>query len=126
MARRRLRPPGSRPGDADLDYRFTLANERTFLSWIRTSLALNAAGLAAIQLLPELAVPYARELLGVGLVGVGTLLSTLSFKRWLDVEQAMREQRPIPPSWLPSLVAATVGILSLSAAVLLAYGQLRP
>jgi putative membrane protein len=100
-----------------------LANERTFLSWIRTSLALDAAGLAAIQLLPELAVPYARETLGVGLVVVGTVLSTLSFRRWLAVEQAMRRKQPIPPSWLPSLVAATVGVMSLAAAVLLVVGQ---
>ena len=32
------------------DYRFTLANERTFLAWIRTSLGLMAVGLAVAQL----------------------------------------------------------------------------
>jgi putative membrane protein len=34
------------------DYRFTLANERTFLAWIRTSLALLAGGVAVVQLVP--------------------------------------------------------------------------
>lgn len=124
---RTFQPPGSRrhPDDEQLDYRFTLANERTFLSWIRTSLALDAAGLAVIQLLPPLPLAYAREVIGVGLVVVGTLLSSLSFRRWLHVEQAMRRKQPIPPSWLPSLLAASVAVLSLTAVVLLAYGQLR-
>ncbi|HUG86783.1 MAG TPA: DUF202 domain-containing protein [Euzebya sp.] len=122
-----IRPPGFRrhPTEEPLDYRFTLANERTFLSWIRTSLALDAAGLAVIQLLPPLVIVYAREVIGVGLVLVGTALSSLAFRRWLLVETAMREQRPIPASWLPSVLAVSVGILSLTAVVLLAYGQLR-
>lgn len=122
-----IRPPGFRrhPGEESLDYRFTLANERTFLSWIRTSLALDAAGLAVIQLLPRLAVPYAREVIGVGLVVLGTALSSLSFRRWLQVERAMRRKQPIPASWLPLVLAASVGVLSLTAVVLLAYGQLR-
>ena len=124
---RMIRPPGFRrhPSDEPLDYRFTLANERTFLSWIRTSLALDAAGLAVIQLLPPLVVPFAREVIGVGLVLIGTALSSLSFRRWLRVETAMRRQQPIPASWLPSLLAASIGVLSLIAVVLLAYGQLR-
>ncbi len=33
------------------DARFTFANERTFLAWSRTALALVVAGLAVIQLL---------------------------------------------------------------------------
>lgn len=124
---RTIRPPGFRrhPADEPLDYRFTLANERTFLSWIRTALALDAAGLAVIQLLPPLAIPYAREAIGVGLVVIGTVLSSLSFRRWLSIEQAMRRKQPIPASWLPSLLASGVGILSLVAVILLAYGQLQ-
>jgi uncharacterized membrane protein YidH (DUF202 family) len=34
------------------DYRFTLANERIFLAWIRTSLALVAGGIAVVRLGP--------------------------------------------------------------------------
>jgi inner membrane protein YidH len=34
------------------DPRFTFANERTFLAWNRTSLALVVTGLAISQLLP--------------------------------------------------------------------------
>jgi putative membrane protein len=36
---------------SDPDYRFSLANERTFLAWIRTALALVAGGVAAAKAL---------------------------------------------------------------------------
>lgn len=44
--------PHAEPG-TEPDYRFTLANERTFLAWIRTALALIAGGVAVAQLLPR-------------------------------------------------------------------------
>ena len=47
----RLLPEDPRRVGRDPDYRFTLANERTFLAWIRTALALSAGGLASISLL---------------------------------------------------------------------------
>ena len=43
--------PGA-TGDTEPDVRFTLANERTFLAWNRTALALVVAGLGIVQLLP--------------------------------------------------------------------------
>ena len=36
------------------DYRFSLANERTFLAWLRTGLALVGGGFAVDQFLPRL------------------------------------------------------------------------
>ncbi len=45
----------------DPDYRFTLANERTFLTWLRTSLALIAAGVAVVQLVPEFGIDGPAE-----------------------------------------------------------------
>lgn len=38
----------------DPDYRFSLANERTFLAWLRTALALLGGGVALASLVPEL------------------------------------------------------------------------
>lgn len=126
IPRRRLpsvvRPPRRDIGQ-DPDPRFTMANERTFLSWIRTALALDAAGLAVIQLLPELVVPYAREVIAISLVVIGTIVASASFRRWASVEEAMRSRRPLPPSWLPGMLAATLGALSVVTVLLLAVAQ---
>jgi putative membrane protein len=125
-ARRRL-PAAVRPPRRDLgedpDVRFTLANERTFLSWIRTALALDAAGLAVVQLLPELVIPYAREVIAVTLVILGTIVASASFRRWASVEDAMRTRTPLPTSWLPGFLASSIGVLSLVAVVLLIVAQ---
>ena len=55
----------SEPTEQEPDYRFTLANERTFLAWIRTALALIAGGVAVVQLVPAFGVPlpslYVRD-----------------------------------------------------------------
>ena len=48
----RLFPDDPRSVGEEPDYRFTLANERTFLAWIRTALALIAGGVALVQLVP--------------------------------------------------------------------------
>jgi putative membrane protein len=101
------------------DYRFSLANERTFLAWIRTALALDAGGLAVIQVLPPFAVPYAREALGVALVALGTTVASTSYRRWVAHERAMREENPLPASRLPLVLAIGVGTFSAVAAVLL-------
>lgn len=104
--------------------RFTLANERTFLSWIRTALALDAAGLAVIQFLPELRIRYAREAIAIALVLIGTVVASASFRRWATVEESMRSRRPLPPSWIPGMLAGTIGVLSLVLVLLLAWTQL--
>src|SRR6476661_4070594 len=61
-------------GGHDPDYRFTLANERTFLSWIRTALALIAGGVAVVQLVPDFGFPGSRRIVGALLAGMGVAL----------------------------------------------------
>jgi putative membrane protein len=77
------------------DPRFTLANERTFLAWVRTSLAMLAGGVA----LHALAVPattWVRTVLVVGLIGLGGVLCAFAYVRWAKVERAMRRREPLP------------------------------
>jgi putative membrane protein len=107
------------------DYRFSLANERTFLAWIRTALALDAAGLAVIQVLPPFPIPLAREVLGLALVVLGTAVAATSYRRWEAHERAMREDKPLPASRLPLVLAAGLATFSVVAAVLLLFGA-RP
>ena len=116
--RRPLRGPRRELGH-DPDYRFSLANERTFLAWIRTALALVAGGLVATQLLPDLAVPMGREVIGIALVVLGTVLAAASFRRWVSNEEAMRQDRSIPESRLPAVLAVGTGVVAIVALALL-------
>ncbi|HIZ50112.1 MAG TPA: DUF202 domain-containing protein [Candidatus Pseudomonas excrementavium] len=88
-------------GGSEPDPRFTLANERTFLAWIRTALALLAGGIAVEVFTYELFVPEVRKLLSVSLMAFAMLLSTAASIRWLNVERALRHRAPLP---LPALV----------------------
>jgi putative membrane protein len=91
------------------DYRFSFANERTFLAWIRTALALLAGGLVVIQVLDF---PIIRTVLGVGLGTLGTVLAAGGYVRWARAEEAMRLQRPLPDARLPQVAA--IGVLALA------------
>jgi len=95
------------------------ANERTFLAWERTALALITAGLAITQLLPEFDFPGARRLLGLPLIALGTVIAILSFVEWRSNDDAMRHDRPLPRSWLPLVVAVVVGVVALIGLVLI-------
>lgn len=80
---------------AEPDARFSLANERTFLAWIRTSLAFVAAGIAleALQLPIH---PGLRLAAALVFIALGLLAALQSFLGWMATERALREQRPLP------------------------------
>ena len=105
----------------DPDYRFTLANERTFLAWIRTSLALAAAGLGAISLLEDF---YGKEALGLVLLGLSFATSATSYRRWAANERALRLGERLPVSRLPMMLAVGTALFAVAAAVLFAIGEL--
>ncbi len=115
------RDPGSSHAAAEPDVRFTLANERTFLAWNRTALALVVAGLGIVQLLPPFpGVPWGRHALGVPLIVLGAGVSVTSYWEWRRNQAALRRGAPLPRSVLPQVLAATIaGVAVLSAAVLL-------
>lgn len=99
------------------DARFTYANERTFLAWNRTALALIATGVAATQLLPALDFDFGRRLLGLPLIAMGALLALASYRRWEANQRAMRRGEPLPPSPLPRLLALGIAIVAVLAIV---------
>ena len=105
------------PGGEEPDPRFTLANERTFLAWIRTSLAFLAGGLALEAFAIEVFPGPLRKALAVLLVAIGMLISAGAAVRWASVESSMRRGKPLPlPAIVPLLalggaVAAAVVIV---------------
>lgn len=83
------------------DYRFTLANERTFLAWLRTALALLAAAVAVVQLVPEFAIPGARHVVGGLLAALAVITAGAGLHRWEQVDHAIRRGLPLPPHRIP-------------------------
>jgi putative membrane protein len=77
------------------DPRFSLANERTFLAWVRTALAMLAGGVALHSLdLP--ATDWVRGLIVVLLIGMGGLICLFALVRWARIERAMRRREALP------------------------------
>jgi putative membrane protein len=99
--------------DIEPDARFTYANERTFLAWNRTALALIATGVAATQLLPKLQLEWGRRLLGLPLIALGAVVAAESLRQWRANQRAMRRGDPLPRSWMPLVL--TVGIVAVGA-----------
>ncbi|MCS5478058.1 DUF202 domain-containing protein [Corynebacterium sp. YIM 101645] len=96
-------------GGEEPDPRFTLANERTFLAWTRTSLAFLAGGIALAAFPLEQISDEIRTLTAIFVVAIGLLISGGAAMRWLRVERAMRHKRPLPiPAIVPLLSVAAV------------------
>jgi inner membrane protein YidH len=102
------------------DPRFSFANERTFLAWIRTGLGFLAAGvgIAAVARLSTgltLEIRVASVLLIV--CGLGCAIG--AWTRWVRSERAMRENRPLPSSpLLPVLVGVVVFVAVITSAAI--------
>jgi putative membrane protein len=105
------------------DVRFSFANERTFLAWNRTALALIATGIAATQLLPNFHVAAGRRILGLPLVGLGAVVAAASLVHWRANERAMRRGDPLPRSPMPFILAVGVVAVGVIGAILAAYGR---
>ncbi len=94
------------PHGTEPDPRFTLANERTFLAWIRTALAFLAGGLAAYAFADssEADVIFSRAVSVLVPAGAAAL-ALLAIVRWVRVERAIRNSRPLPaPLAAPLLI----------------------
>lgn len=105
-----------------VDYRFTLANERTFLAWIRTALGLSAAAVAVVHLLPADAAPLAlRAAIGLVLAGVAVYAAVAGVVRWRQVDRAMEAGRALPSTIATVVLACAVagcGVLTVAVVAL--------
>ena len=120
------KPSGSADAGTEPDPRFTFANERTFLAWSRTALALVVAGLGVIQLLPPFpGVRWGRHVLGVPLIVFGAVVAVTAYGEWVKSQRALRLGQPLPRSVMPRLLAAVITAIAVISAVVVLVSALR-
>jgi putative membrane protein len=103
---------------SDPDYRFSLANERTFLAWIRTSLGLLAGGVAVLAVLDDVGHPVVRVVTGAAVLLLAALLPPLAYHRWARTEQALRTETSLPGPGMMRLIAGGLVIVAFLVAAL--------
>lgn len=108
---------GGEPEPVPLDYRFTLANERTFLAWIRTALGLLAAGVAVHTLVQPFHHAGVRRMLSLSCIVLAILLAAGAYTHWRDVEERMGKGEPLRNTMLVPVLAAGIAVVSVFAAV---------
>lgn len=101
------------------DYRFSLANERTFLAWVRTALAILAGSILLHEFSTRIEPRVVVSVFSVLLALLAGLLAGSSYPRWRSNESAMRHSRPLPLSRLPLVLSASVLALSLACVFIL-------
>ena len=102
--------PPSDEGHAP-DPRFTLANERTFLAWNRTALALVGGGLAAGSLL-DFDSEALRLAVAIPPIVLGALIALASHRRWKANERALHRNEPLPANRPAGLLAGGIAVLA--------------
>src|ERR1700689_918220 len=117
---------GGHTGGTEPDPRYTFANERTFLAWSRTALALVVAGLGVVQLLPPFpGVPWGRHVLGVPLIVFGAVVAVTAYREWGRSQRAMRQGLPLARSVMPLLLAVVIATMAVISAVVILASALR-
>ncbi|MFJ6722193.1 MULTISPECIES: YidH family protein [unclassified Streptomyces] len=116
FAPQRLKDEGETP-----DYRFSLANERTFLAWIRTALALVGGGFAVDQFLPDLRWGV-RVGMSFALLAVGAACALRAVNHWVRCERAMRRGADLPVSRFPVVLGLGVGLVAGAMVVVVLLG----
>lgn len=97
------------------DPRFSLANERTLLAWLRTSLAFVAAGLGGSTAAYLLGLTDLVVACGMAAIAVGGSMALGALRRWRVVQMAIDAGGAVPPSRIvPAAVVATVAVSALA------------
>jgi putative membrane protein len=96
-----------------------LANERTFLAYVRTALSLQLAGLAVFQFL-DVAHHVLRPLLGITLVGIGSYVAVAGYLRYRTTDRNLRSATEVTSPMSPQVIAVAVVVVPLVAAVIIA------
>lgn len=104
--------PGYEP-----DYRFSLANERTLLSWIQTAFGLLAVGLPLAGGIRGVRLPPWHHEIGLGAIALSVLIVPAAYRNWRRSQLAMRLGVRLPRDPLPAILTAGVAVLLVSTLV---------
>lgn len=98
-----------------------LANERTFLAWIRTSIALIGFGFVIVKFalfIKQISIALGEKaslptkgysaMIGVMMVALGALMAALAYIRYINVEKQLNTGNYFPSRWLTSLVTVSI------------------
>jgi putative membrane protein len=113
----RIQQEGTTP-----DYRFSLANERTFLAWIRTALALIGGGFAVDQFLTDHLTHWVRVVLAVFLLAGGVACTLRAVNHWVRCERAMRHGENLPVSRFPAVMAVVIALIAVAMVTVVLFG----
>lgn len=105
------------------DYRFTLANERTFLAWIRTALALMAGAVGIEQFSPQLSSAELRIGISTLLLVAASAMGYMAWRRWRKNENAMRLENDLPYTRLLVVLSILMLVLAILLGILLWQGR---
>lgn len=109
---------------AEPDPRFSFANERTTLAWLRTALALIAAGVSVDVFLDDLTSAL-RKSVAVLLLLLGVACSVGAFVRWARNERALRDHRPLPGSGVALTLGYALAALGIVLCLVVLWGALE-
>ena len=101
------------------DYRYTLANERTALAWVRTSLALLAGGIGVTSLARVAGLPRGVDVLSALICLLGGFVGISALRSYQSRDRAMRAGEPLPPARVLSLLVASIVVMAMLAAAYL-------
>jgi putative membrane protein len=83
-----------------------LANEQTFLAWIRTGIEVIVFGIVAIKFSL-----FASQVMGIILVGVGTLMTSLAYLRYRKTSNQLNQGEYQYSTGLLTITAITLFVI---------------
>jgi putative membrane protein len=101
---------GGEPG-WEPDYRFSLANERTLLAWIRTAFGLVALGVPLAGGIHGMTLPHWHREIGLTAIALSVLIAPAAYRNWRRAQLAMRLGVRLPRDPLPAVLAMGVAVV---------------